>query len=227
MPRERTEVNKQEIIKRYKEGESLRDIAEDSQASYSTLYRRVEEWDVEREKHVRKIDLPVDEIIELYQGGKNCSEISDIYDCSTTPIMNRLRENGIELHGPEAVHIDEKELEKASNKFNTIKELTEEFNCTYGTIKRKLEKYNIEEPEYHHRKATLADINGYQSMQCGVVGKGVLVHRLLAVSEYGIEEVKDKVVHHKNGIKWDNRPDNIEVMNRAEHTKLHRDMRSE
>jgi len=60
-------------------------------------------------------------------------------------------------------------------------------------------------------------------MRCGVVGKGVLVHRLLAVSEYGYEKVCNNVVHHKNEVKWDNRPDNIEVMSRTVHAKLHAD----
>lgn len=46
-------------------------------------------------------------------------------------------------------------------------------------------------------------------------------HRLIAVAEYGIEALKGKVVHHKNGIKWDNRPENIEVMSQAEHVEEH------
>lgn len=55
-------------------------------------------------------------------------------------------------------------------------------------------------------------------------GKGndmVSVHRLLAVSKYGFEAVKDKVVHHDNNISWDNRSENIEIMTASEHMKLH------
>lgn len=47
------------------------------------------------------------------------------------------------------------------------------------------------------------------------------IHRLLAVSEFGVEAVKENVVHHKNGITWDNRPENIEVVPKSEHWKIH------
>jgi hypothetical protein len=47
------------------------------------------------------------------------------------------------------------------------------------------------------------------------------VHRLLAVAEYGTEAVKDKVVHHKNNIPFDNRLSNIELMDSSEHARHH------
>jgi len=49
----------------------------------------------------------------------------------------------------------------------------------------------------------------------------VRIHRLLAAAEYGTDSVRDKVVHHKNGIKWDNRPENIELMDADEHSRHH------
>jgi hypothetical protein len=49
----------------------------------------------------------------------------------------------------------------------------------------------------------------------------VKVHRLLAVAEYGFDAVKGNIVHHKNGIKWDNRPENIEPMDETEHLQQH------
>jgi hypothetical protein len=49
----------------------------------------------------------------------------------------------------------------------------------------------------------------------------VYLHRLIAVAEYGIGEVAEKDIHHKSGIPWDNRPDNLIPMTRSEHSKLH------
>lgn len=49
----------------------------------------------------------------------------------------------------------------------------------------------------------------------------VLVHRLLAVAVFGFDAVADKVVHHKNNVPWDNRPENIEIMTVAEHAVHH------
>ena len=48
----------------------------------------------------------------------------------------------------------------------------------------------------------------------------VPLHRLTAVAEYGIEAVADSVVHHKNGVRFDNRPENLELMSNAEHSRL-------
>jgi transposase len=227
MPRQKEEVNKSEIVNRYKNGESLRDICEDYSVSYSTLYRRIEEWDIERSSSIRKIDLPTEKVISMYKDGMSCHEIANKFDCSTTPIKNRLEENNIELGGSKSVNIKEEELEEAVSNHDTVKAIAEQFDCHRSTIDRKLEKFKIDSPDFYNKKATLADINGYQVMQCGVVGKGVLVHRLLAVSEYGYEEVCDNVVHHKNGVKWDNRPSNIEVMSRSDHTKHHAEIENE
>lgn len=47
----------------------------------------------------------------------------------------------------------------------------------------------------------------------------VVIHRLVAVAEHGIEAVKGKHIHHKNGVKWDNRPENLEPLSNSEHQK--------
>ncbi len=64
---------------------------------------------------------------------------------------------------------------------------------------------------------------GYEEWMVGVDGsyRSVLVHRLLAVAEYGFEELKGKDIHHKNRIPWDNRPENIELVTTEEHMRRH------
>jgi hypothetical protein len=48
------------------------------------------------------------------------------------------------------------------------------------------------------------------------------VHRLLAVCEHGAQVFSDgREVHHKNGIKWDNRPENLDVVDVNEHRRMH------
>jgi len=56
----------------------------------------------------------------------------------------------------------------------------------------------------------LADKNGY-----------VLEHRYIMCEHLGRILRKDEIVHHKNGVKTDNRIENLEIMTNAEHTILH------
>lgn len=45
----------------------------------------------------------------------------------------------------------------------------------------------------------------------------VYIHRLQAVAYWGMEAVNNKHVHHKNSIPWDNRKDNLELLEGGDH----------
>lgn len=64
---------------------------------------------------------------------------------------------------------------------------------------------------------------GYERFQTKVNGEPMSFahHRLLAVAEYGLDALNGNVVHHKNGIPWDNRVENLELMPQSSHVREH------
>lgn len=60
------------------------------------------------------------------------------------------------------------------------------------------------------------DSKGYLTVTCGPQ-RGQRLHRLVASSMLGRPLRKDEDVHHRNGDKLDNRPENLEIMGHRQH----------
>lgn len=69
----------------------------------------------------------------------------------------------------------------------------------------------------------MTDFNGYERWETWFDYERyfVFVHRLQAVAEFGFDAVCDMHIHHKNGIRWDNRPENLELVTPSEHKDRH------
>jgi len=124
----------------------------------------------------------------------------------------------------------------------TTREIADELGCTNGTVSKWLDEHGIETRDNwvagveaakranRLERVTLRSLpSGYeywsskewQSDGDGRKSEIVYVHRLLAVAKFGFDAVDGADVHHKNGIPWDNRPGNIELLEPEEHGHLH------
>lgn len=165
-------------------------------------------------------------LTELYRE-KNMSrrEIADKFDVSHGAIQYWINKHEIEK-GKAEYKKSEVLTKLYHEKEMSLREISDKFDVSTPTIQRWMKKHNIERRESKREKPPCYTKNydGYKVWKHRD-GSGkkqmVLVHRLLAVNEFGFDAVSDKIVHHKNGCRFDNRPENIEVMTQSEHINLH------
>lgn len=113
-------------------------------------------------------------------------------------------------------------------------EIAEEWGCAPNTVRDRLKKFDI--PIRSRSEAVSAGYGNHPKevpmhvKRTGAVRwnysyedekRTVFVHRLLAVAIWGFDAVADHDVHHKNEIRWDNRPANLELMGHGQHSAHH------
>jgi transposase len=195
------------------------EIAEKFGCSGRTVSKYLNRYDIQREPpEWGKKDVLEKHYIEQRMAVR---EIADKFDVGSSTIYHWIQKHDIERLWRD----DDLLCEMYCEKGMTQEEIADELGCEQGTISYRLREMGVEtnpskdKPPYFGTSA-----NGYEVIQSKVRGerKEFLLHRLLAVCEYGFDVVEGKVVHHKNHIKWDNRGSNIEIMSAEEHGRLHR-----
>jgi len=117
----------------------------------------------------------------------------------------------------------------------TLEEIAEKYDKSDTTILYWMRKHGIEREDRSTRikkayryKAPYygTGTQGYERWEIRTPdGKAVpRVHQLLLIAD-GVDPHKvfdpDTDIHHQNGVRWDNRPDNLELVDHADHASHH------
>ena len=111
----------------------------------------------------------------------------------------------------------------------SLTQIGDKYDVDFTTIHYHMEKHEIErrDPRERGPPTMFMDSHGYEMFKNVHDNETFrfLHHRLIAVAEYGLEAVKDNHVHHKNGLRWDNRPSNLDPMSPSEHRRVENNSR--
>lgn len=116
----------------------------------------------------------------------------------------------------------------------SMRQIADRLGCSTETVRHRMHEYGIPTRSRSEasRLANLQSSNvsvwfdwyngGYERVETWYDGERYRfsLHRLVAVSEYGLEAVRDMDVHHRNGCKFDNRPENLELLPHDEHSRI-------
>lgn len=183
-------------------------------------------------------------LYDLYwEDGLDQGEIADELGCSRSTVKKWFNKHGLETRTQsEVVRLahkkqdddspwrDKETLEKLYYEERmSLSEIASELGCGDEDVRRWMKKHGLERRSLSESHKTLTsslytNTSGYtiacSSNKMDESADEVPIHRLVAVAERGYNAVADKEIHHKNGVKWDNRPENLQLLSSSEHMKI-------
>ena len=179
----------------------------------------------------RKIALDTAVIVDLYVECKmSIPQIAKVFGCAASTIHDRLRREGVEMRRPNEYPRSEKQKMHVDEVLCNISYQPMKDPKVRAAIRAKGEaKRNIDcqgmyfGPEYYNGKGYILV---YVPEHPYAQKRGhVMKHRLVMEQMLGRYLTPDEAVHHINGIKTDNRPENLQLMNKKAHLQYHADKR--
>jgi len=119
----------------------------------------------------------------------------------------------------------------------SLRDVADELDVSDNSVRSWMDHYGIERPSRAesvrvNRAGFRTDARGYEVWHTshGQTHIRLTVHRLLAIANDADPRSVfdgDHHVHHRNGVPWDNRPDNVELLTLGEHRRVHAKERAE
>lgn len=225
---------------RWFSSQTVRSIAEEANCSPDTVSAQAKEFGFAPKREATPTDgqLWKDEewVREQYYGnGLSLSQVAEKAECSVFALRNYMDKFGMERRktgsgsARDSKHYDPEWLrQKYYEQEQTLDQMADDAGVTAVTILRQMENHGMGRRtagDYLRKESSTRTLDDGHEKVRFCVGDDTRyydVHRMLAIAEFGLDEVAGKIVHHKNGIPWDNRPDNLELIeSQSEHAKLH------
>lgn len=186
---------------------------------------------------------------EYVENRRYIKDISLEVGCSLNTVRNYLIKFGIpiesryenrktfsgSLNPAREVLTKEYLIEEYCIKNRSLTNIAREMNCATSLVREMLIKHGIsitrKESSYcgeenNFFSGGITEDNGYLVIRMPyhrlANNRGyVRLHVILAEYFFGVEIQKDEIVHHKNEDKQDNRKDNLQIMKKKDHDRLH------
>lgn len=178
----------------------------------------------EKGKYVR-LTATADQLRTDYERLGSTVRVAALYGVSKKCVLNRMKKLGIarNVRGSEISY--EQMLSYCASGM-TIKEIAEIHGVSGKTVSNYARKFILVIEDKYHPGYVLSQ-QGYKLVKAphghpyATASGYIREHRLVMERQLGRILAPAEVVHHVNGDKMDNRPDNLEIMTLAAHTSLH------
>lgn len=224
--KEKSKIPIEKIIKLYKNGKSISEIAKISDISPPTVKRKLIENNIELNLYKNnRSRISTEEIIYLYETGLSSIEIAKIAGISFVAILNKLKNNNINKKEPKDYRKHNYELiRKDYDNGLSLKKLTEIYKINPSTIWYILKKTGPTRPRESLKGKDHPCWKEFKKLSGNYV---MMNYENIREHRFNIEkEIKRKLffweeVHHINGIRNDNKLENLVVIPNTEHVRFH------